>query len=208
MTTARAYYEPTTAVGGRFTWPGFMPGGEEPNAWLGWQRQGFDGFMRYMVAQDAKADPLSVDPEKYLARLDYLMATIDASDPDLRPFEARGGKVVLWTGQADWLITANNATDYYQRVVRASGGQGAADTFIEYYTSPDVQHCGGGAGADQVDLVTPLFEWLEKGARPSSRTIVATKASAGPNALSRPLCRLSYRGLSLRRAKLITAYGF
>ena len=189
VATARAFYEPTSAANGRFTWPGFMPGGESPGSWLGWQSQGFAGFMRYMVAQDASVDPLTVDPEKHLSRLEYLSGVIDAAEPDLSRFRDHGGKLILWTGQADWLITANNATDYYQRVVDAMGGQAVADEFVEYYTSPDVQHCAGGDGADRIDLVTPMFEWLEKGTKPSARTIVATKYAAGPKPLSRPLCR-------------------
>jgi hypothetical protein len=47
--------------------------------------------------------------------------------------EARGGKLILWTGLTDWLITANNATDYYQKVVTASGGKAIADEFVEYF---------------------------------------------------------------------------
>lgn len=193
VATARAYYEPTNVGNGRYTWPGFMPGGETPTSWLNNFTDRFDsplynGFVRYMLVRDANVDPLTVDPEKHLARLDYLSAAIDANDPDLSRFKASGGKLILWTGQADWLITANNATAYYQSVVDAMGGQ-AVDEFMEYYTSPDVQHCAGGAGADRIDLVTPMFEWLEKGTRPSARTIVATKVAAGPKPLSRPLCR-------------------
>jgi feruloyl esterase len=194
VATARAYYEPTNVANGRYTWPGFMPGGETPSSWLNnltdhFESPLFNGFMRYMVMRDASVDPLAVDPEKHLPRLDYLSAAIDAVDPDLGRFKASGGKLILWTGQADWLITANNATAYYQSVVDTMGGQSVVDEFMEYYTSPDVQHCGGGAGADRIDLVTPMFEWLEKGIKPSAGTIVATKFAAGPRPLARPLCR-------------------
>lgn len=189
VATARGFYEPTSVGNGQFNWPGFMPGGEQASSWLSWQGIGFDGFMRYFVAQDATADPLAVDPEKHLARLDYLSRLIDPADPDLHRFKAHGGKLILWTGQADWLITSNNATAYYQSVVEAMGGQKETDEFMEYYTSPDVQHCGGGAGPDRVDLVTPMFEWLEKGTKPSAKTIVARQSLKSTNPLSRPLCR-------------------
>jgi feruloyl esterase len=89
-----------------------------------------------------------------------------------------------------WLITANNATAYYQSVVQASGGQAAADEFVEYYTAPSVQHCRGGTGADAVDLVGPMFNWLENGIKPSTTQIIATQGSpaAGAAPASRPLC--------------------
>jgi feruloyl esterase len=109
----------------------------------------------------------------------------------LRQFQAQGGKLLLWAGLSDWMITAENATDYYRAVVQKAGGQAAADDFIGYYTSPSVGHCSGGAGADKFDLLEPMFAWLEKGVKPLSRTIIASKIDAASKAvtLTRPLCR-------------------
>ena len=196
--SARTFYAPTDVANGRYTWPGFPVGGERveglPFA-RGWdidsRRALGEGYIKYMVAQNPSIDWLGLDPTQYTSRIDQLVSIIDAVDPDLSRFKARGGKLILWTGLTDWLITANNATAYYQSVVQASGGQAAADEFVEYYTSPGVQHCIGGTGADKVDLVKPMFEWLEKGTKPSSSTITATQGSpaAGATALNRPLCR-------------------
>lgn len=190
LESAKLFYAPTSIAKGRFAWPAFLPGGESPTNWAGGGELGRD-FMRYMVAQDGSVDPLSLDPEQYVPRLEQLSSMIDAVDPDLSRFRARNGKLILWTGQTDWLITANNATDYYQRVVQQNGGQSSADQFVEYYTAPGVDHCNGGTGADKVDLVGPMFEWLEKGIKPSSSVIVAeqrTPADGGTPA-QRPLCR-------------------
>jgi feruloyl esterase len=193
--SARAFYAPTNIANGRYTWPGFQPGGEEGSLLGGpsWgsvnQATLMNGFIKYMVAQNGSIDPLQVDPTQYTSRLDQLVTMIDAVDPDLSRFKARGGKVLLWTGLSDWLITANNATDYYKSVVDKTGGQAAADEFIEYYTSPGVQHCLLGNGADLVDFVSPMFEWLEKGAKPSSVPITATRLFPSSPAFSRPVCR-------------------
>jgi feruloyl esterase len=193
--SARTYYAPTSVANGRYSWPGFMPGGESGSSWfvLGGKYGNplMDGYIRYMVAQDPSIDPLKLDPAKFTSRIDYLVRAIDAVDPDLSAFKARGGKLLLWTGQSDWLITANNATAYYKSVVEKSGGQAAADQFIEYYTSPSVQHCARGTGADLVDLASPMFDWLEKGIKPSSSTIVARQLSApaGGKPITRPVCR-------------------
>ncbi|EJL71356.1 Tannase and feruloyl esterase [Variovorax sp. CF313] len=189
--SAQAFYAPTSIANGRYVWPGFLPGGETAATW-GASTSNLGGdFIKYMVAQDASVDPLLLDPAQYTARLDQLSAMLDAVDPDLSRFKAKGGKLVLWTGQTDWLITANNATEYYQSVVKKSGGQSAADEFVEYYTAPGVEHCNGGNGADKVDLAGPMFEWIEKGTKPSSSTIVATQrtVAAGATPASRPLCR-------------------
>lgn len=150
-----------------------------------------EGYIKFMVARDGSIDPLQLDPEKYTGRIDELVASIDATDPDLTKFKARGGKLLLWTGLSDWLITPHNATAYYQDVVQKMGGQAAADEFVEYYTAPGVGHCGLGNGADKADLAGPIFEWIEKGAKPSATPIIASTMFPLPGAQpkSRPLCR-------------------
>lgn len=193
--SARAYYAPSSFANGRYVSPGFPPGGESPQSWFVASGQYvnplFDGYVRYLVAQDAKSDPRTFDPAKNTARLDQLSAMLEAVDPDLSAFRAHGGKLLLWAGLNDWVISANNATAYYKAVVEKSGGQAAADQFVEYYTAPGVQHCAGGSGADVVDLVTPMFNWLEKGVKPSSSTLIASQFSMPPKPapLSRPLCQ-------------------
>lgn len=201
--SARTFYAPTSVANGRYTWPGFPVGGEGDaggtvpglagGGWIGFAIHEMlgGGYMNYMVTQNPSVDWLQVDPTQYTSRIDQLVTLIDAVDPDLQRFKASGGKLLLWTGLNDWLITAHNATAYYQSVVQKSGGQAAADEFVEYYTAPGVQHCFGGAGADQVDLATPMFEWLEKGVKPSASQIVAKKGDvpAGAAPMTRPLCR-------------------
>lgn len=188
--SARTFYEPTNVANGRYVWPGFPVGGESTANWLSLGALGA-GYITYMVAQNGVIDPLQLDPAHYVSRIDQLVSMIDAVNPDLSRFKARGGKLILWTGLTDWKITANNATQYYQSVVQENGGQTAVDQFVEYYTAPGVDHCEGGTGADKVDLVGPMFDWLEKGIKPSSSTIVATQrtAAAGTTAASRPLCK-------------------
>ena len=195
--SARTLYAPTNVANGRYKWPGMVPGGEATgflSAVSEFIRVDLgQGYIQNMVAQNASVDWLQLDPTAYTSRIDQLVTMIDAVDPDLSRFKARGGKLILWTGLSDWLITGNNATAYYQSVVQKSGGQSQADEFVEYYTAPSVQHCGvgGGTGADLVDLVSPMFEWLEKGTKPSATKIVAKQSApaAGATAVTRPLCQ-------------------
>lgn len=197
--SVKAIYEPTHVAG--YVWPGFPFGGETfgaetLEAWGGPGATSLgQGFIQYMVTQNPSADWLTVDPAQYTNRLASLSSQIDAVDPDLSRFKASGGKLILWTGLTDWLITANNATDYYTKVVAASGGQASADEFVEYFTAPGVSHCsnavGNGHGADTVNLLGPLFDWIEKGVKPSSTGIVATQSNPLPGqaAKNRPLCK-------------------
>jgi feruloyl esterase len=52
--------------------------------------------------------------------------------------------------------------------------------------APSVNHCGGGVGPNQFDLVNPIVHWVEQGAAPSR--IVATQLGAGGTVVrTRPL---------------------
>ena len=199
LQTVNAIYEPTNVAG--YTWPGFPFGGEEFSpagiqSWGGFGPTALgQGFMQYMVTQNATANWLEVDPAQYTSRLAFLAGQIDAVNPDLSRFKARGGKLILWTGLTDWLITPHNATDYYTKVVAAAGGQAPADEFVEYFTAPGVDHCsnalGNGQGADAINLLGPMFDWIEKGVKPSTVGMVATQSNppAGQTAKKRPLCK-------------------
>ncbi|QQX89241.1 tannase/feruloyl esterase family alpha/beta hydrolase (plasmid) [Cupriavidus necator] len=197
VASAKSLYEPTNVASGRYTWPGFPFGGGEDGSfgtpiWGNAIAKGLmDGFIKYMVARDAAVDSLQLDPAQYTTRLDELSSLINAVNPDLSQFRAKGGKLLLWHGMADWLITPNNTINYYNAVVAAAGGQAAADQFMEFYTAPGVNHCALGNGADNVDLVGPMFEWLEKGTPPSTNKIVAQTfyAPPGTTRITRPLCR-------------------
>jgi feruloyl esterase len=47
-------------------------------------------------------------------------------------------------------------------------------------------HCGGGIGTSVFDAVTPLIEWVEKGAAPTS--VPAGRELDGKIVRTRPLC--------------------
>jgi len=58
---------------------------------------------------------------------------------------------------------------------------------VRLYTLPGVNHCGGGPGADTIDLLTPITNWVEKGVPP--KDLIASKLNAaGAVTFTRPLC--------------------
>ena len=194
--SAQTFYAPTTFANGRYSFAGFPLGGEA-DEWIGapaWAtpNRAFlgQGYISYLVAQNPTVDWLALDPAAYTSRIDQLVAMIDAVDPDLSRFKASGGKLLLWHGLSDWMVSAKSTTAYYQSVVQEMG-QASTDEFLEYYTSPAVQHCGGGTGADRFDLLGPMFDWIERGTKPSSSLIEATQYAvpAGTTPLARPLCQ-------------------
>ena len=109
---------------------------------------------------------------------------IDA-EGDLAAFRARGGKLVIYTGLADPVISPRNAIDYHAR-------HGAAD-FSRLFLIPGMLHCQGGAAPDAFgqshvspplapdaahDIRRALEVWVEEGRAPETITAVRSETGA------------------------------
>ena len=109
---------------------------------------------------------------------------VNAIDPDLRAFKARGGKLLLYHGWNDPLISAGNTLNYYDSVLEKMGrGQ---DDWLRVFMVPGMGHCQGGAGPDQVNWMAPLERWRESGKAPER--IDAARVVANRVEMTRPLC--------------------
>ncbi|MEZ5287433.1 MAG: tannase/feruloyl esterase family alpha/beta hydrolase [Vicinamibacterales bacterium] len=126
------------------------------------------------------------DVDRDLPRMKTSTRTLTPSDPDLRKFMRRRGKLLLYHGWSDPGISALGTLDYRNRVVRAVGGQKAADTFLRTYFIPGMHHCGGGPGPNSFDMLAELERWVEKGEAPGA--VIATRYEDGRAVRSRPLC--------------------
>ncbi|WP_235971529.1 tannase/feruloyl esterase family alpha/beta hydrolase [Azohydromonas caseinilytica] len=150
-----------------------------------------DAYMKYFIARDPSYDALNFDfanPGPLRARINALSAVVGAIDPELRPFAARGGKVILAHGLADEVVSPNQTIGYYRSQVEQRG-QAAVDAFMRFYTVPGFQH-GGGTFIPFWDLLGALDRWVEQGMAPE--TLVATDVSAGANGRQRPICRYPF----------------
>ena len=198
---------------GHQVFPGFLPGGEDgPGGWGLWifgpgptkSLMAFFGigYFADMVYETPDWDykTFRLDAGLKLAE-EHTASALNATDADLKPFEARGGKLILYHGWNDPAISALNTVNYYQSVV-AKLGQSDADSFVRLYMVPGMQHCDDGPGANsfgQVGQLTAddpqhsvdaaLERWVEKGVAPG--TIIASKYSAEDQQhakMTRPLC--------------------
>jgi feruloyl esterase len=144
-------------------------------------------FFRYLAF--AKPDPTydvkSFNFESDLARLGPISSILDAKNPDLSRFRARGGKIVMYFGWADTALNPLMGVDYYERV-RALSGPATVDYF-RLFMVPGMAHCRGGIGTDQFDALTALVEWVERGRAPDS-IIASGKNPATGKARTRRLC--------------------
>jgi len=122
--------------------------------------------------------------EKHLPRMSEIRGILDATDPDLRAFRNRGGKIVMYYGWADSALNPVMGLEYYERVM-GTMGQSTKD-FYRLFMVPGMFHCRGGLGTDRFDALTPLIGWVEKGAAPA--TLPASRAVDGKTVRTRPLC--------------------
>jgi hypothetical protein len=215
--TAETFYAGFTSADGTLLYPGWAPGGEGQGwpVWLtgapgasgapaptggpggiGAQALFGEGFYKYWVLADPKANVMQVDPDQHRPAL-ALADTLLTASPDLRDFFGLGNKLILWHGTADWAITYRASVRYYDEVSKAVGGDARRNQSMEFYLAPGVQHCAGGSGADVADLLTPLQRWVEAGKRPLD-LVAQKKDQSGSVTLARPLCRYpaipQYRG--------------
>ena len=116
-----------------------------------------------------------------------MAALNDATKADIRPFLKRGGKLIVWQGGSDAALSVNSTIDYMKRMQRAVGASNAAAS-TRLYVAPGVNHCMGGAGADETDLLTALDQWVTKKVAPA--TLIARKRDEhGTTVQTRPLCQ-------------------
>lgn len=182
--TAKRIYAPARTSSGQVVFPGKAFGSE-----LGWaQNQTVSQLPAgsFVVAyNDAKWDPMTFDLDRDLKVVDEKVGTIiNAVDPDLSAFKARGGKVLMYHGWNDTAISPGNAIDYYTSVLQKMGGR--QDDFIRLFMAPGMNHCGGGAGPNQVNWMAALERWRE--AKEAPARIDASRVTNNRVDMTRPLC--------------------
>jgi feruloyl esterase len=111
---------------------------------------------------------------------------MNATNPDLREFHKRGGKLLQWHGWNDQLIAPQNSIDYYESVRTLFGPGTDVQSFYRLFMAPGMAHCSGGTGPNTFDMQSALEQWVERGVAPDQ--VIATRALNGIVDRARPLC--------------------
>jgi feruloyl esterase len=183
-----AEFFPGWPVGAESAWtPWFVAGASRlPQPEVAIQVAFGETFFKYMAfgRPNTSYDWLTFNVETDLDKIQWARSVLDATDPDLSRFKARGGKIVSYFGWADPALNPMMGVHYYESVMQKMGPSTA--DFYRLFMVPGMYHCGGGTGVSTFDALTPLVEWVERGAVPQS--IVGSRLVDGKVVRTRPLC--------------------
>jgi feruloyl esterase len=188
--TARAIYAPATNPRTHAEiFPGLERGSE-----MGWSGQAgpaplsiANDYYRFIIFKNPSWDFRTLDFDRDLSRPEaHDPGGMDATDPDLRAFVARGGRLLLFHGWNDQLIAPRNTVRYYERVAQTMGGADRIADSIRLFMMPGVTHCGGGDGPSNFDQMDLIDAWVDRHQAPAR--IVATHVTGGAVDRTRPLC--------------------
>ena len=214
ISTLEKIYGGLKDVKGQQIFPGYSPGGETGmTGWGGWitgaarekslQYAFGTNFFENIVYSDAKWDYHTFKADRDMKVADDSVARkLNATNPDLKKFKDRGGKLIMYHGWSDAAIPPLATVDYYKNVVSKMGAKDTT-TFVRLFMVPGMQHCGGGPGPNSFgqgavtggdpmhDVDAAIQRWVEQGTAPEQ--IIATKykgmSPASGVARTRPLCK-------------------
>jgi feruloyl esterase len=169
----KIYAGPTNSRTKREIYSPMYPGSE-----LGWaQLAGGDAplgipleFFKYYVFKDPNWDyktrPIDFDKDVALADKPEIQP-VNAVDPDLKRFFARGGKLLLVDGWADTAVPPKVAINYYKNVL-AKTGAGSVKESMRFFIVPGMGHGPGTNGVENFnfDALGVVEQWKQTGKAP------------------------------------------
>ncbi|MBN1566839.1 MAG: tannase/feruloyl esterase family alpha/beta hydrolase [Acidobacteria bacterium] len=185
LESVKRVYAPTKTKSGELIFPGKVPGSE-----LGWSfifgnqisPVGIGTFQ--LTYQDPNWDWRSFNKDRDTALADEKTGFINAVQPDLKAFKSRGGKLLLYHGWDDALISPGNTVNYYSSVLSAMGSE--QGNWLRLFMMPGVGHCSGGTGPSQANFMSAMERWREAGEAPDH--IEAYRVIGNTVDMTRPLC--------------------
>lgn len=205
LDTLKQIYGDYRGADNAFIFPGLELGSEEQWAFLlGASKPSTYGSE---FVQDFVLDDPAWDPSEYNSTIPFTASSLrpgnaSATDFDLAPFHARGGKLIHHHGSADGLIPTGSSVYFHSQVQQTLQPHGIdLDDFYRFFVVPGMQHCMGTpkdvaapwyfAGPNQAgslgtsaysvpgyqdaahDELLALMKWVEEGTAPE--TLIATE---------------------------------
>ena len=190
VAAVQAIYAGPKSPSGKEIFPTFEPGSE-----LGWgllagkkPADVAEDSFTYVVYNNPKWDWRKMNLTTDVAAIDKSYGNlIDATNPNMKPFFAHNGKLLLYHGWSDQAIAPGNTVNYYHSVLKNLGGEAKASNDVRLFMVPAMAHCGGGEGPNTFDKMTAIQDWVEHGKAPE--VMIASRVSrSGAVERTRPLC--------------------
>ena len=203
MVHQHGYYPPFERGGEADGWPSSISPEPPPAPRTDDHAQIGIPFFEYFVFDNPNWDFRSFDwisgpgyvDNKVVLPGQTLASVLNSIDPDLRPFQARGGKLIQYHGFSDPEVPPLTSINYFESVMNFQDGSSDRNLeqsleFYRLFMVPGMNHCKGGPGANVFDMLTPLVQWVEQDIAPDS--VLATHyVNNMPDqgvAFRRPLC--------------------
>jgi len=190
--------------------PGFARGSEA--GWTGMVRpttaaSGLLVYFSNIVYQNRDWDLQTFNFDSDMAHTDEVVGRMgNSTATDYSAALRRGVRIIQYHGWNDQTLQPAYSPQYYEQVVKASGGLEKTQEFYRLFMVPGMNHCNGGLGASNFggvgqqlpptrdaahDLQTALENWVERGAAPTQ--FIGTKytepqASTKAVQFTRPIC--------------------
>jgi feruloyl esterase len=122
-------------------------------------------------------------------KLVYERLAADVPDDPSRygAFFAQGGKLLIYHGYDDLIISPYSSIWFYEDLAEKNGGYEKLQGHARLFMVPGMQHCVGGSGPNTFDTLSALEKWVEKGAAPDA--IPATHSTNNAIDRTMPLCK-------------------
>ncbi|MDO5106683.1 MAG: tannase/feruloyl esterase family alpha/beta hydrolase [Coriobacteriaceae bacterium] len=133
-----------------------------------------DAVISRQIMRDIDFDARCFDPWEHAEEVRRASALLDASSTDISGFMDGGGKIILYHGTYDQLISVKSTIGYYEALCR-SYGRDALREHARLFIVPGAGHMYGRfeMGAD---LLGMLDAWVCEGTAPSSFAVHETNS--------------------------------
>ena len=100
---------------------------------------------------------------------------------------ARGGKLLVYHGYDDLVISPYSSIWFYEDLAQQNGGYDKLQQSARLFMVPGMQHCESGAGPSSFETLGAIENWAERGIAPEA--IPATHSTNNAVDRTMPLCK-------------------
>ncbi len=187
LESVKLVLSPAKKNNGELIFPGKEPGGETGWAMISQRSPApqalSSGTFQFATYQDANWDWHKFDLDKDTAAADEKFGYVNATS-DLTAFKNHGGKLLMYHGWSDPLISPENSINLYSNIVQKTGSK--SDSWIKLYMIPGMGHCQGCPATDQFNKMGIIERWRESNAAPEA--VIAAHVTGANVTMTRPLC--------------------